>query len=293
MNRAAGLGLVLVLAFPLAAGAQDREKKAYELMYEDLQLLKQQFARFEKRLDQTTDDLRVLRDLVRDLTAQFKGFQAEQARGQENLRDVPPQVRALRELLIQIETQIVRLAEDVQALKSPPALPAGTEAGKPEEKPDPKKPEEKKAAAPGTKDPAKKEPAVPPPPATLNANELFQTATADFEKGNFDLAIDGFKMYREQFPASPLADDALYYVGESFSSQKKFEAAIEAFDDLIVNSPDSNRLAVAYLKKGYALAELKKKDEAVAVLKLLISKFPLEEEAKHAQEKIKELTGKK
>jgi TolA-binding protein len=36
---------------------------------------------------------------------------------------------------------------------------------------------------------------------------------------------------------------------------------------------------------------LKKRDEAVAVLKLLITKYPLEEEAKNAQEKLKELQG--
>ena len=36
----------------------------------------------------------------------------------------------------------------------------------------------------------------------------------DYLKGNFDLAVEGFKMYREQFPASPLADNALYWIGE-------------------------------------------------------------------------------
>ena len=283
------LGLVLVLALPLAAGAQDRSKKAYELMYEDVQLLKQQFARFEKRLDQTGDDLRTLRDQIRDLTAQFKGFQAEQARGQENIRDLPPQVRSVLELLTQIENQILRLAEDVQALKSRPGPAAEPEAGKPGEG----DPNVKKPAEPAAKVPEKKEGAIPPPPATLNANELFQTAVADYQKGNYDLALDGFKMYREQNPSSPLADDALYYAGESFYSQKKFAPAVEAYDELIVAFPASNRIATAYLKKGYALAETKKKDEAIAVLKLLVSKYPLEEEAKHAREKIKELTGQK
>ena len=279
-------GLVLGLALSLGAGPQDRSKKAYELMYEDVQLLKQQFARFEKRLDQSADDLRLLRDQVRELAAQFKGFQAEQARGQENLRTVTPQVQAIMELLGQVEGQIQRLAEDVQSLKSRPdpgPLPPG---GKPEDVP----PGGKPAADPAAKPAEKKDPPVPP--ATVNANELFRTSMADFEKGNYDLALDGFKLYREQNPSSPLSDDALYYIGECLYSQKKFAPAIEALDELIVSHPGGNRIAVAYLKKGYALAELKKKDEAVAVLKLLTQKFPLEEEAKHAQQKIKELTGK-
>ncbi|MBM3292899.1 MAG: tetratricopeptide repeat protein [Candidatus Aminicenantes bacterium] len=281
MKRA--LGLAVVLALAAGAAPQDRSKKAYELMYEDVQLLKQQFARFEKRLEQAGDDLRLLRDQVRDLAAQFKGFQAEQARSQESFRNVPPQIQAVLELLNQIEGQILRLAADVQGLRTRPETAAEPEAGRGAEG----SPTEKPAAKPAEK----KEP-PPPPPASVEANVLYQTALADFEKGHYDLARDGFKLYREQNPASPLADDALYYVGESLYVQKSFVPAIEAFDELIVSYPTGNRVAVAYLKKGYALAELKRKDEAVAVLKLLVSKYPLEEAAKHAQEKIKELAGK-
>ncbi|GAI86321.1 unnamed protein product, partial [marine sediment metagenome] len=40
---------------------------------------------------------------------------------------------------------------------------------------------------------------------------------------------------------------------------------------------------------GISLAEQEKKDEALSVFKLLITKFPLEEETKIAQQKIREL----
>ena len=40
------------------------------------------------------------------------------------------------------------------------------------------------------------------------------------------------------------------------------------------------------------MAELRRKDDALVVFKLLISKYPLEEEARIAQEKIKELSVK-
>jgi TolA-binding protein len=81
-------------------------------------------------------------------------------------------------------------------------------------------------------------------------------------------------------------------IGECYYSQKKFAKTVDALDDLIVNYPLSDKIAAGYLKKGLALIELKKKDEAVAVLKFLVLKYPLEEEAKMAQEKIKELQGK-
>jgi tol-pal system protein YbgF len=114
-------------------------------------------------------------------------------------------------------------------------------------------------------------------------------AYSDYRNGNFELAIDGFKMYIEQFPESPLVDDSLYWIGECYFSQKKHEEAIDQFNELILNYPRGDKIPAAYLKKGLSLAELGKKEEALSVFKLLVSKFPLEEETKIAQQKIKEL----
>jgi TolA-binding protein len=89
-----------------------------------------------------------------------------------------------------------------------------------------------------------------------------------------------------------LADNALYWIGECSFSQRKFSEAIDEFNDLILDYPQGDKIAAAYLKKGLSLAELRRKDEALVVFKLLISKYPLEEEARIAQEKIKELSVK-
>jgi tol-pal system protein YbgF len=279
MRRALGVLLVLGLAWP--GSAQDRSKKAYELMYEDVQLLKVQTQRIEKRLDQTAADLKTLTDLVRDLLGQFKDFQTFQARNQEGLRDVPPQIRSLQEQLTQIESRLLLISEDVQALKNKPE-PAPEKKDADKVKPEEKAPAAKKTG--GEPLPVKK-----PPISGLSAQESYQAAQADYDKGNFDLAIDGFTLYREQFEANPLADNALYMIGECRFSQKKFPEAVVVFDELILSYPDSDKIASAYLKKGFALAELKKKPEAIAVLKLLLQKYPTEEVAKQAQQKIKEL----
>ena len=96
-------------------------------------------------------------------------------------------------------------------------------------------------------------------------------------------------MYREQFPESPLADNSLYWIGECYFSQEKYAEAIEQFNELILNYPRGDRIPASYLKKGISLTELGKKEEALIVFKLLISKYPLEEETKIAQQKIREL----
>lgn len=299
MKKALGVWLIVVPAL-LAAG-QDKSKKAYELMYDDIQQLKLQVQRLEKKADAAADDLKAVREFLRDLTAQFKTFQAGQARSDENLKSLPTQLQVFLEKFGQLESQIQKISEDLIDLKSRPAVESPPDAAKPGEKtPADKAPPGKKPA------PSKKEPALKEKPATggapvqtnLSPQDVYKTAYADYQKGTYDLAIDGFQTFVEQFPTNPLADDALYMIGECYYSQKKYALAIEQFDELIINYPDngklaSNKLAASYLKKGYCLAELKRKDEAIAVLRFLVSKYPLDEEAKSAQQKIKELLEEK
>jgi tol-pal system protein YbgF len=287
MKKALGAALVLILA-GLAAG-QDREKKTYELLYEDVQLLKQQVLRLDKKLDAAAEEIRLLKDLAGELRTVVRGLQTEQAKTADAVRSVPAQVQALTDKLGQIENLLVRLTEELAAIKAQPPTTADPEA-KPKDDPAPgKKPRDKETAE--KTDPASK-PADDPakPPATnLSPADVYNTAQTDYAKGNYDLAIDGFAMYRETFPASPQADNALYMIGECYYSQKKYQKAVDALDDLIMTFPTSDKIGAAYLKKGFALADLKKIDEAVGVLRYLVAKYPVAEEARQAQEKLKEL----
>jgi tol-pal system protein YbgF len=290
------LGVLLVVVPVLLAAGQDKSKKAYELMYDDIQQLKLQVQRLEKKADAAADDLKSVREVLRDLTAQFKSFQTGQARSDENLKNLPAQLQVFLEKFGQLESQIQKISEDLIDIKSKPAVEAPADTTKPGEKtPADKKP------APNKKEPSPKEKPPPrgaPVQTNLSPQDVYKTAYADYQKGTYDLAIDGFQTFVEQFPTNPLADDALYMIGECYYSQKKFALAIEQFDELIVNYSDSgklasNKLAASYLKKGYCLAELKRKDEAIAVLRFLVSRYPLDEEAKSAQQKIKELLEEK
>jgi tol-pal system protein YbgF len=284
------LGAVLVLSLAVLAAGQDREKKTYELLYEDVQLLKQQVLRLDKKLDAAAEEIRLLKDLAGELRTVVRGLQTEQAKTADGVRSVPAQVQALTDKLGQIENLLVRLTEELAALKAQPQAAAVDPEAKPKDDPAPgKKPRDKEAAE--KTDPASKPADSPakPPASNLSPADVYNTAQADYAKGNYDLAIDGFAMYREAFPASPQADNALYMIGESYYSQKKFQKAVDSLDDLIMTFPASDKIEAAYLKKGYALAEMKKTDEAISVLRYLISRYPVAEEARQAQEKLKEL----
>jgi tol-pal system protein YbgF len=280
--------ILLVSLLPLLSFGQDKSRKAYELIYEDIQVLKKQLAVLEEKLEKNASDLEALRSQVREVQAQIRLLLSDQASVQEGLKNVPSQYQFLLDKIQQMNLVLARISEDLLTMKgSPPQL----QAPGPETKMSPppaaekKQPEQKKEPPP-----AEQKPAVSP---SLSPQETYNAAYADYLKGNYELAIEGFQIYRQNFPDSPLADNALYWIGECYYSQRKFEQAIEQFNDLIFNYPQGDKVAAAYLKKGLALVELGRKDEAMVVFKLLVSKYPLEEEARIAQEKINELAQKK
>lgn len=119
-----------------------------------------------------------------------------------------------------------------------------------------------------------------------DAEALFQTAYADFSKGNYALAISGFEEYAERFSSTPLADNALYWVGECLYSQGDFTGAIEALDRMLERYPDSDKAAAADLKKGMAYLENNAIAEAIVQLQHVVATYPSSDEARIAREKL-------
>jgi len=280
--------LAFVLCCPLSFG-QDRSKKAYELIYEDIQVLKKQLLVLEEKLDRNAAEIELLKTQVRDLQSLVKLLQADQANVQDGIKNVPSQYQFLLDKIEQVNRVLAKISEDLLTMRGgpAPASPANQEAKEKTAAPAEKKPAEQKTEPPP---PGPQAPAVPS--TSLSPQEVYNTAYADYLKGNFDLATDGFKIYRDNFPDSPLADNAVYWIGECLFSQRKFNEAVDEFNNLILDYPQGDKISAAYLKKGLSLVELRRKDEALVVFKLLIGKYPLEEEARIAQEKIKELAAK-
>lgn len=121
-------------------------------------------------------------------------------------------------------------------------------------------------------------------------SSIYYAAYSDYIKENFDLAIEGFRQFIRSFPTSGLADNSLYWIGECFYAKKKYPDAINTFNELLAKYKDGDKAAAAVLKKGYALIEMGRQSEGIAILKELISRFPLSEEASLAGQKIKEFS---
>lgn len=271
---------------PLWSGGADKTKKAYELIYDDVQVLKKQVQDIADRIQKNAEDIRLVREQLDGLGETLRRSQTDQAGLKEDLKAVPQQYQALAGRIEQLGLDLARLSDMLIALRGGAPPPAAAPEAKPA---DAKAPGD----APSATMPADQAGTPPsPPPSNVSPQDVYNMAYNDYLKGNFDMAVEGFKMYKEQFPSSPLADNALYWTGECAYSQRKFEDAVNIFNELILAYPQGDKVAAAYLKKGMSFAEMGRTEEALAAFKLLVAKFPVEEETRIAQQKIKELGEK-
>ena len=125
---------------------------------------------------------------------------------------------------------------------------------------------------------------------TQDPSSIYYAAYSDYIKENFDLAIEGFRQFIRSFPESGLADNSLYWIGECYYAKKKYQDAINTFNELLVKYKDGDKAPASILKKGYALLEMGRQSEGIAILKELMSRFPLSEESSLAGQKIKEFS---
>lgn len=129
-----------------------------------------------------------------------------------------------------------------------------------------------------------KEPLLPK--VVTDPVELYRSAYEKFIAGKLDESVADFRIYVQSFPKSELADNAQYWIGESYYSQKKFEEAASEFQRVVDLFPEGNKVPEAIYKKAMSFIELGKKELALGEFRLLLSKFPDSKAASLAQEAI-------
>ena len=150
-----------------------------------------------------------------------------------------------------------------------------------------------------TKETGPKIAAVTPPPTSPGpplvteetqeaaGNALYEETLASYHEGKYKEAIAGFEAFLKQHPSSKLADNAQFWIGESYMSQKDYDQAIVAFQDVIEKYPDGNKVPNAMLKQALAFYEIQDSISCRAILKRIVKKFPHSSEAKIAEAKLK------
>ena len=119
--------------------------------------------------------------------------------------------------------------------------------------------------------------------------QLYDFAKKLFDDGDKENARIQFENFINKYPESDNADNARFWIADSYYAEKWFEKAILEYQKVLEEYPNGNKLAAARLKQGYAFAELGEKANARLILKELVKKHPDSNEAKYAQKKLKSL----
>ena len=130
--------------------------------------------------------------------------------------------------------------------------------------------------------PATRTPAADP-------TQVYQGAYRDYQRGNYDLAIEGFTEFVQNNANSDLADNAAYWIGESLFSQKKYREAIAQFDAVVNQYPRSDKVPAALLKKGYAYIAIGERAQGVVQLQYVVHEHPNSQEAGLARQRLRQL----
>jgi tol-pal system protein YbgF len=118
---------------------------------------------------------------------------------------------------------------------------------------------------------------------------LYQSAYNDYLRGNYDLAVLGFRQYLDSYPDTELSDNAAYWIGESLFSKASYEQSIREFDHIVSRYPRSDKLASAMLKKGFAYLQMNESEQAIVQLRTVVRTYPGTDEANLARQRLRDL----
>jgi tol-pal system protein YbgF len=128
-----------------------------------------------------------------------------------------------------------------------------------------------KGAAPTAGPPGSSQTAGQPP---KTPREQYARAFSLLEKRNYEEAGTGFGEFLKSNPDDPLADNARYWLGETYYARGEYARSAEIFLDSYEKNKTGPKAPDTLLKLGLSLAALGKKKEACASFRELNRAFP-------------------
>ena len=123
-------------------------------------------------------------------------------------------------------------------------------------------------------------------PTITGPEQLYAFAYSQFTKGNYEQAVANFRRYIDAYGQTEAADNAQFWIAESFSAQSRYNEALREYDRLLTDYPKGDKAPAAYLKKGITLLQLERRDEGIAALRAVMSLYPHSPEAAQAAQEL-------
>lgn len=241
----AGLVLAIVLSAPVSAQEADPQ------MMGNLVL----------QVQEMQDEVRTLR-----------GMLEEQARELENLK------RRQRDQYLDLDQRISD-TRNAQPISADGVAAAGAYTSQPEvqtapaqDVPDVRDPMVSQSQVVGIGEPTTQSQTVAASPE--NEKAAYDQAFQALKELRYADAAEEFQSFLDAYPNSDYADNAQYWLGESYYVTRNYDIALTAFQDLLDNFPESPKAPDALLKIGYTHYELEQWDSARAALTQVQENFP-------------------
>jgi len=183
-----------------------------------------------------------------------------------------------------------RIADMKKSLETPEKKTDVPEKEKAEKETSLEKPSAETPAKPEeAKDPASKIPEKPVKTAALTPDDAYKNAYDLYNKGNIPAAREEFKRFLGAHPKSKYAENAHFWLGECYFSEKKYDEAILEFDEVIKKFPKGNKVPDALYRQGMAFLEMKDTMNAKLIFKEVVKRYPKSDQATRARKKLQEL----
>ena len=108
---------------------------------------------------------------------------------------------------------------------------------------------------------------------------LYRKSFEALRAGKPEEAAQGFKEFLRAFPASDLADNSQYWLGECYYDRKDFTQAVREFRRVVERYPNGNKVPDALLKVGFSYLALGSVEAGKQTLTQLQRSYPRHEAA--------------
>lgn len=222
------------------------------------QALRQQSATIRAQTDEIREEMRVLSGRIEELEHSLRQQRPGGETGDKPRED---KLARLEETSVQNAQRLARIEQHLKL--EPMAI-----GSKPESRIKPEGPTATKAPS---------------------EEELYNKAKQAYDQGNMAVARKAFEELIHYYPNSKNADNAQFWIGETFFREKLYEKSILEYQKVIERYPKGNKVPAALLKQGYAFQSLGDKVNSRLIFEELVRKHPSTSEAKAASDKLKEL----
>ena len=130
---------------------------------------------------------------------------------------------------------------------------------------------------------------LPPPDRSGDAGNDYRAAVELVRAGKHEDAVVALRAFIARYPRHDYADNAQYWLGETFYARKSYGEAASAFRAVVERWPAGNKAPDALLKLGFTLLMMGDGQKGRAVLTQVTEHYPGTDAARLAEGRLSAL----